>query len=229
MHPMHCTFIGAFLAFVGCSAASADIEQEAAQHGDIEVAVTLDAAGQSGSANASVRIHASRQVVWSLITSCAEAVGLVPGLVSCEVLETAPDRSWQRIRHVLNYSWYVPKLTYEIRASYIEPSRVASSAFRGTCGCSRGRGCCRTTETIRSRTTRWNWRPVSGCLAGWCGRLCAATCPGCCARCEPARRGRCGEPRRSHCTGGGARPQRLRPRTGTACGAGQAGFPFECL
>ncbi len=131
MHPMHCTFIGAFLAFVGCSAASADIEQEAAQHGDIEVAVTLDAAGQSGSANASVRIHASRQVVWSLITSCAEAVGLVPGLVSCEVLETAPDRSWQRIRHVLNYSWYVPKLTYEIRASYIEPSRVGIERVSG--------------------------------------------------------------------------------------------------
>ncbi len=131
MHAMYCTVIGAFLAFAVSSAASADIEQEAAQHGDIEVAVTLDAAEQSGSANATVRIHAGRQAVWSLITSCAEAVGLVPGLVSCEVLETAPDRSWQRIRHVLNYSWFVPKLTYEIRASYTEPSRVRIERVAG--------------------------------------------------------------------------------------------------
>ncbi len=117
MHPMHFTLIAAFLLSAAPLAFSAGIEEDAAQHGDIDVAVKLDAAEQSGSANATVRIHASRQVVWSLITSCTEAVGLVPGLVSCEVLETAPDRSWQRIRHVLNYSWYVPKLTYEIRAS----------------------------------------------------------------------------------------------------------------
>jgi hypothetical protein len=56
---------------------------------------------------------------------------LVPGLEACDVLETAPDRSWQRIRHVLNYSWYVPKLTYEIRASYIYPSRVSIERLSG--------------------------------------------------------------------------------------------------
>ena len=88
-------------------------------------------AEQSGSASATVRIHAQREVVWSLITSCAEALRLVPGLIGCEVLETAPDRSWQRIRHVLDYSWYVPKLTYEIRASYEPPSRVSIERVSG--------------------------------------------------------------------------------------------------
>jgi len=68
---------------------------------------------------------------WSLITSCPESVALVPGLVACEVLETAPDRSWQRIRHVMNYSWFVPKLTYEIRASYDQPSRVSIERISG--------------------------------------------------------------------------------------------------
>ena len=47
-------------------------------------AVALDAGEQSGSASATVRIHARREVVWSLITSCAEALHLVPGLVACE-------------------------------------------------------------------------------------------------------------------------------------------------
>ena len=72
------------------AAQAADLAQESAQHGDIEVTVSLDAAEQSGSAGASVRIHARREVVWSLITSCTEALHLVPGLVGCDVMETAP-------------------------------------------------------------------------------------------------------------------------------------------
>jgi hypothetical protein len=117
---------------VGANAApAADLAGESAQHGDIEVAVALDAAEQSGSASASVRIHARREVVWSLITSCAEALHLVPGLIACDVIDSAPDRSWQRIRHVMDYSWYVPKLTYDIRASYDRPSRVSIERISG--------------------------------------------------------------------------------------------------
>jgi ribosome-associated toxin RatA of RatAB toxin-antitoxin module len=127
--------LSTFIIFLLCLAAravpAADLAQESAQHGDIEVAVSLDAAEQSGSASASVRIHARREVVWSLITSCAEALHLVPGLVACDVVETAPDRTWQRIRHVLDYSWYAPRLTYEIRASYDPPSRVSIERISG--------------------------------------------------------------------------------------------------
>jgi hypothetical protein len=121
----------AFLCFAAFGAAAADLAKESAQHGDIDVAVSLDASQQSGSATATVRIHASRDVVWSLITSCAEALHLVPGLIACDVMETAPDRSWQRIRHVMDYSWYVPKLTYEIRATYDPPSRVSIERISG--------------------------------------------------------------------------------------------------
>jgi hypothetical protein len=119
------------LLFAAYAAPASDLAQESTQHGDIDVAVSLDAGEQSGSASASVRIHARREVVWSLITSCAEAVRLVPGLKACDVMETAPDRTWQRIRHVMDYSWYSPKLTYEIRASYDEPSRVSIERVSG--------------------------------------------------------------------------------------------------
>ena len=111
--------------------AAGDLAQESAQQGDIQVAVTLDAGEQSGSARAMVRIHARREAVWSLITSCPEEVKLVPGLVGCDVLETSPDRSWQRIRHVMNYSWFVPRVTYEVRASYDPPSRVSIERVSG--------------------------------------------------------------------------------------------------
>jgi hypothetical protein len=97
---------------------------EAKAAGDIELGVFLDPAEQAGSARATVRIHALPEVVWSLITSCAEALTIVPGLIDCRVLETAPDNSWQTIRHVLNYSWILPRLTYELRATYDRPFGV---------------------------------------------------------------------------------------------------------
>jgi hypothetical protein len=119
------------LLFAADGACAATIAQDAAQHGDIEVRVSLDPAEQSGNASATVRIHARREVVWSLITSCPESVALVPGLTACDVLETAPDGSWQRIRHVMNYSWFVPKVSYEIRAAYDPPTRVSIERISG--------------------------------------------------------------------------------------------------
>jgi hypothetical protein len=130
-YPVHRLFPIVFLLFAAYAAPGADLAQESTQHGDLDIAVSLDAAEQNGSARASVRIHARREVVWSLITSCAEELKLVPGLVACEVLETAPDRSWQRIRHVMNYSWYAPRLTFEVRATYDQPSRVTIERISG--------------------------------------------------------------------------------------------------
>jgi Polyketide cyclase / dehydrase and lipid transport len=110
---------------------AANLAAEASASSDIDVSVSLDSAEQSGTASATVRIHARREAVWSLITSCPESLRMVPGLEICDVLETAPDHSWQRIRHVMNYSWYVPKLTYVIRASYDPPSKVSIERVAG--------------------------------------------------------------------------------------------------
>ena len=123
------------LLFASClwaaSACPTDLAQEAEQHGDIEVGVTLDAGEQSGHAGATVRIHASRDVVWRLVTQCADALVLVPGLVGCQVLETSADGTTQRIRQVLNYSWYVPKLTYELLATYDKPRHLTLERVSG--------------------------------------------------------------------------------------------------
>lgn len=113
------------------TAAPANLAQQAAQQGDIEVSVSLDSAEQSGSARGTVRIHARREVVWSLITSCAESLKLVASLEVCDVLETAPDGSWQRIRQVMNYSWYMPKLSYVIRIAYDPPARISIERVSG--------------------------------------------------------------------------------------------------
>jgi hypothetical protein len=116
---------------MAAAARGASFAQENEQHGDIEVRVFLDTAEQTGRASATVRIHSGREAVWSLITNCADALRMVPGLVDCEVLQTAPDRSWQRIRHVVDYSWFVRKLTYEILATYDKPAQVSIERVSG--------------------------------------------------------------------------------------------------
>ena len=117
--------------FAAFAVGAANREPESAQRGDIEVTTSLDAAEQSGSAAGVVKIHARREIVWGLLTSCAESLRLVPGLEVCEVLEVAPDRSWQRIRQVMNYSWYLPKLSYQIHVAYDPPSKISIERISG--------------------------------------------------------------------------------------------------
>jgi len=101
----------------GLSTASpAAVAPGAAQGDDTDVAVVQT--------TATLKIHAPRETVWAMLTSCQEALGMVPGLSDCRVLDTAPDGSWQLIRQVLDYSWYVPKLTYVLRASYGYPAHI---------------------------------------------------------------------------------------------------------
>jgi hypothetical protein len=125
------TIVLAVLLLAQSAGSLADIAQDAEQHGDIDVNVTLDASAQGGRASAIVRIHAPREGVWSLLTNCTEALTLVPGLIDCQVLQTAPDRSWQLIRHVVHYSWYAPKLTYDFRATYDYPARLTIERVSG--------------------------------------------------------------------------------------------------
>ncbi|HEX3847198.1 MAG TPA: SRPBCC family protein [Steroidobacteraceae bacterium] len=130
--PLRSTWLTAALALAAAPAGPrASVAAPSGAPDDVQVTVSLDAAEQSGSAQAEVTIHARREVVWSLITSCTEALTLVPGLQACRVLETAPDGSWQRIRHVLDYSWYLPRLTYEFRASYVHPVRISIERVSG--------------------------------------------------------------------------------------------------
>jgi hypothetical protein len=74
--------------------------------------------------SATIRVHARRETVWALLTSCGTALELVPGLKECQVLDTAPDGSWQLVKQAIDYSWYVPRLTYVLRDTYDYPRRI---------------------------------------------------------------------------------------------------------
>jgi ribosome-associated toxin RatA of RatAB toxin-antitoxin module len=128
MRHLTCVFL---LVLCGPAAAAAAADTAAPGTDGLELTVTLDPAGQSGRAAATIRIHAPPEAVWPLIASCDEERRIVPGLLACDVLETAPDHSWQRIRHVMDYSWYMPRLTYEVRATYHRPDSVSVERTSG--------------------------------------------------------------------------------------------------
>jgi hypothetical protein len=98
---------------------------------DLHLRIALDPNEQSGRASAALRIHASREVIWRVLTSCGEALQIVPGLKVCVVEESAADQSWQRIRQVMDYSWYIPRVNFEVRANYTKPSAISFEKVAG--------------------------------------------------------------------------------------------------
>lgn len=108
------------------TATPAAVERGAVQGDDADVAVVQT--------SATLKIRAPRETVWAILTSCQEALGMVPGLTDCQVVDTAPDGSWQLIRQVIDYSWYVPKLTYVLRATYEYPAHIFIARESGDLG-----------------------------------------------------------------------------------------------
>jgi len=109
----------------------ASANANAAATDDFALAISMDSSEASGIATASIRIHATQETLWNILTSCAEALQIVPGLKLCAVEETAADLSWQRIRQVMDYSWFTPRVSYEVRASYTRPGGIAFEKVAG--------------------------------------------------------------------------------------------------
>jgi len=98
---------------------------------EFALTITTDPNEASSIATASIRIHATEEALWDILTSCAEALQIVPGLKQCDVQETAPDQSWQRIRQVMEYSWFTPRMSYVVLASYNKPDGIAFEKIAG--------------------------------------------------------------------------------------------------
>jgi uncharacterized protein YndB with AHSA1/START domain len=90
-----------------------------------------DPARNDGTFRAAIEIDASAEHVFRTMTDCAQALQFVPHLIRCTVLATAPDGSWQTILHEVDYSWYLPRASYEFRAEYQPFVRVRFSGVRG--------------------------------------------------------------------------------------------------
>jgi hypothetical protein len=126
-------FLLVLLPVIGFSSALAARGGDAsgAPSGEFSLSIKMDQNDQGASASATIRIHATREVLWRILTSCAEALQIVPGLKVCTVEETGPDATWQRIHQVVDYSWYAPRVSYEVRANYVKPEHIAFEKVSG--------------------------------------------------------------------------------------------------
>ena len=106
-------------------AADPQVQQRLAS-GEVVVAAATPAEPehQHGFIQAAVRIAASPEAIWKVLTDCRQAVTYVPGLRGCRRVDGAPDGSWQDIEHVVHYSWLLPTVRYVFRAQYQPPNRI---------------------------------------------------------------------------------------------------------
>jgi hypothetical protein len=100
-------------------------------HGQEAPMVKIEGAGPNITADATVRIHASREVIWAIVSSCPEALKIVPSLKACEVLERAPDGSWVRIQQVMEYFRFLPDVKFEVRVNFLPPGSVTFERVSG--------------------------------------------------------------------------------------------------
>jgi uncharacterized protein YndB with AHSA1/START domain len=108
--------------------------QRRLEAGEAVVVTTSSAADPShprGFIRAAVRIRASPDTIWRIMTDCEQAPSYVPGLRRCRLVDGAPDGSWQDIEHDVRYAWFLPTVRYVFRAEYDRPHRIAFHRISG--------------------------------------------------------------------------------------------------
>lgn len=94
------------------------------------VEVRPDPDGASGLIRAVEEIAAPPEIVWSLLTDCALAPRLAPGLKSCRILERDPAGRWD-IREQISRPGLMPRFRSVVRSDFEAPRRLR---FRRTDG-----------------------------------------------------------------------------------------------
>jgi ribosome-associated toxin RatA of RatAB toxin-antitoxin module len=97
--------------------------------GEILVQVRQTGHQQRGWVEAMVLIQVPPETLWPIMTNCNEAPAFVPGLKDCEVLDSG--QNWDLIRHIVKWTWFLPKFSYVFRAEYNKYKRIDFERIRG--------------------------------------------------------------------------------------------------
>lgn len=92
--------------------------------GGIVIRAALDASQRRGTVRAAIRIAASPQVIFRMMTHCEDARRYVPHMRLCRVRDQAPDNSWQLVEHEIDFGWYAPRIKYVFRADLVADRRI---------------------------------------------------------------------------------------------------------
>jgi coenzyme Q-binding protein COQ10 len=90
----------------------------------VQAVSTVDPSRPRGEIRAAVRIQASPDAIWNVMTDCQQTPSFVPGLKRCRRIDGAPDGRWEDIEHEVSYSWLLPSVRYVLRAEYDRPHRI---------------------------------------------------------------------------------------------------------
>lgn len=90
----------------------------------VEAGDSVDPSRPRGSVQAAVRIPATPEAVWRVMTDCRQATIFVPGLKRCHLVARAADGRWEEIEQEVRYSWMLPAVRYVFRAEYDRPRRM---------------------------------------------------------------------------------------------------------
>jgi ribosome-associated toxin RatA of RatAB toxin-antitoxin module len=103
------------------------------QLSDGQVAVHIEFEGDPSRIRiqAAVKINASPETIWNVLTDCDHASSFIPGVKRCRRIQSAPDDSWEIIEHEAKFSWFMPAITSVIRAEYKRPDRIDFQRISG--------------------------------------------------------------------------------------------------
>ena len=101
---------------------AADIQAQL-DAGKVVIRSDLDASSHV-SIDAAIRVHATPQQIWPLITRCDSAALMFPELKRCKELNRAPDGSWSIVEHDLKLSLLLPTVQSVFRNDYHPPDRL---------------------------------------------------------------------------------------------------------
>jgi len=98
-----------------------------------QVAVRMLFAGDQSrmQVRAAVRVNATPETIWRVLTDCEHAANFIPGVKSCRRVQSAPDESWEIVEQEAKYSWFMPAVTTMIRAEYQRPHRIDFKRLSG--------------------------------------------------------------------------------------------------
>jgi ribosome-associated toxin RatA of RatAB toxin-antitoxin module len=130
--------IGAILALLWPLATQAEaawiadqtVQQQLAD-GKVAVRIEFESDPSRIRVQAAVKINASPDAIWNVLTDCDHASSFIPGVKRCRRMQSAPDGSWEIIEHEAKYSWLMPAITSVIRAQYKRPDRIDFQRISG--------------------------------------------------------------------------------------------------
>jgi uncharacterized protein YndB with AHSA1/START domain len=106
------------------------VQQELAD-GQVPVRIEIERAESRFRVRAAIRINASPEAVWQVLTDCDHAASFIPGVKRCRRIQSSPDGSWEIIEQEAKYSWLMPAVTSVVRADYKRPQRIDFKRIAG--------------------------------------------------------------------------------------------------